>query len=47
MNETIQASSETETELTPRLTVEIPTEIEAGRPAEPLPVCTCPPGCCG
>jgi hypothetical protein len=26
-----------------RLTVEIPTDVQAGRAA----VCTCPPGCCG
>lgn len=27
---------------TGRLTIEVPTEIEAGR----APTCTCPPGCC-
>ncbi|WP_437639417.1 hypothetical protein [Sorangium sp. So ce854] len=26
-----------------RLTVEVPTELQAGA----FPVCTCPPGCCG
>ncbi|WP_437580123.1 hypothetical protein [Sorangium sp. So ce887] len=51
MNEQIKVEVEVETkqeiskERPARLTVEVPTELQAG--AAPVgPVCTCPPGCC-
>jgi hypothetical protein len=41
-----QMKEETETgEPQRRLTVEVPTDVQAGIRAEPT--CTCPPGCCG
>ncbi|WP_437490523.1 hypothetical protein WME75_13845 [Sorangium sp. So ce1014] len=48
MNEQIKVEVEVETkqetseERPARLTVEVPTELQAGA----APVCTCPPGCC-
>ncbi len=48
MNEQIKVEVEVETkqetgeERPARLTVEVPTELQAGA----SPVCTCPPGCC-
>lgn len=38
------AKLEEATEVVERLTVEVPTAVQAG--SQP-PVCTCPPGCCG
>ncbi|WP_437986186.1 hypothetical protein [Sorangium sp. So ce117] len=49
MNEQIKVEVEVESkqeiveERPARLTVEVPTELQAGLAA---PVCTCPPGCC-
>ena len=51
MNETTSAiaATDADTDLTvDRLTVEIPTEIDAGeRGPMTDQLCTCPPGCCG
>jgi hypothetical protein len=38
------AKLEESNETTERLTVEVPTGVQAGENAV---VCTCPPGCCG
>jgi hypothetical protein len=43
-NETTQTSTDSDNE--ERLTVEVPTEIEAGMARLTGNTCTCPPGCC-
>jgi hypothetical protein len=39
----VESKQETVEERPARLTVEVPTALQAGLAA---PVCTCPPGCC-
>ncbi|MDC0685463.1 MULTISPECIES: hypothetical protein [Sorangium] len=40
----VESKQETVEERPARLTVEVPTELQAGLAPQ---VCTCPPGCCG